>query len=146
MNGIVAWGTYVPRGRLDRRELAGMFGVSAPGGKRSVAGPDEDALTMGVEAARLAVAGLDSVDAVDSCWFATSHAPMLDRGNAPSITAAIDLPDTVGSYDTGGSIRSGVATLRAASSQAGAAVAVLADVRYGKPGSDDEANGGDAAA
>lgn len=146
MNGIVAWGTYVPRGRLDRRELAGMFGVSAPGGKRSVAGPDEDALTMGVEAARLAVAGLESTQPIGSCWFATSHPPMLDRGNAPSITAAVGLPDTVGSYDTGGSIRSGIATLRAAGSQSGTSIAVLADVRFGRPGSDDEANGGDGAA
>ena len=146
MNGIVAWGTYVPRGRLDRRELAGMFGVTAPGGRRSVAGPDEDSLTMGVEAARAAVARLSSSADLESCWFATSHPPMLDRGNAPAITAAIGLPDAIGSYDTGGSIRSGVATLRAASSQARPSLAVLADVRSGKPGSDDEANGGDAAA
>ena len=145
MNGIVGWGTYVPRGRLDRRELALMFNAPAPAGTRSVAGSDEDALTMGVEAARDAVRTAHA-DAIQSCWFATSHPPLLDRGNAASITAAIGLADTVGSYDTGGSIRSGVATLRAAAAQRAGALAVLADVRFGRPGSDDEVNGGDAAA
>lgn len=145
MNGIIGWGGYVPRARLDRRGLASMFKVSAPGGQRSVAGPDEDSLTMGVEAARVAMAAAGT-GAVASCWFATSHPPLLDRGNAPSIAAAVGLGDAVGSYDTGGSIRSGIAALRAAATQPGGALAVMADVRFGRPGSDDEANGGDAAA
>jgi 3-hydroxy-3-methylglutaryl CoA synthase/uncharacterized OB-fold protein len=144
MNGIVAWGSYVPRARLDRRQLATMFKVSAPGGRRSVAGPDEDALTMGIEAARAALTDVGP-ETVESCWFATSHPPLLDRGNAASITAAVGLPDNVGSYDTGGSIRSGVATMRAAASQSAGSIAVLADMRFGRPGSDDETNGGDAA-
>jgi len=144
MNGIIGWGSYVPRARLDRSALAAMFQLSGARGMRSVAGPDEDSLTMGVEATRAALTGLDV--SPESCWFATSHAPMLDRGNAAVLAAAVDLDDTVGAYDTGGSIRSGMAAFRAAVAQSGPALAALADVRFGRPGSDDEANGGDAAA
>lgn len=145
MNGIVAWATYVPRGRLDRRALGAMFNVSAPGGIRSVAGPDEDALTMGVEAGRQVTSALDAASDITSLWFATSHPPLLDRGNAASIAAAIGLDDAVGAYDVGGSIRSGVAALRAAVMQGESALSVLADVRFGRPGSDDETAGGDGA-
>lgn len=143
MNGIVGWNSYVPRARLDRAALASMFQVAGPRGVRSVAGPDEDALTMAVEAARPLVAPDHDVE---TCWFATSHAPMLDRGNAAVLSAAIGLTDEIGSYDTGGSIRSGIAALRAAASQSGPAIAALSDIRYGRPGSDDEASGADAAA
>lgn len=144
MNGIIGWGSYIPRARLDRKALASMFQLAGPRGLRSVAGPDEDTLTMGVEATRAALADIDV--APQSCWFATSHAPMLDRGNAAVLAAAVDLDDSVGAYDTGGSIRSGMAALRAAVGQSAPSIAALSDVRFGRPGSDDEANGGDAAA
>lgn len=144
MNGIIGWGSYVPRARLDRAALASMFQLSGPRGVRSVAAPDEDALTMAVEASRALVAS--SAVEPASCWFATSHPPMFDRGNAAILAAAVGLDDEIGAYDTGGSIRSGIAALRAAASQSEPSIAALSDVRFGRPGSDDEASGGDAAA
>ena len=102
---------------------------------------------MGVEAARAALHRLgDQGGCPASCWFATSHPPLMDKGNASSIAAAIGLSDDAGAYDIGGSIRSGFAALRAAASLAEPSLTVLSDMRCGRPGSDDEVNGGDAAA
>ena len=102
---------------------------------------------MGVEAARAALHRLgDQGGCPASCWFATSHPPLMDKGNASSIAAAIGLSDDAGADHIGGSIRSGFAALRAAASLAEPSLTVLSDMRCGRPGSDDEVNGGDAAA
>ena len=56
MAGLVAYGTYLPYNRLERSAIGAALG--SPGGKgtRTVASFDEDATTMGVEAARAALA------------------------------------------------------------------------------------------
>src|SRR3989344_9663732 len=63
MSGIVAYGTYVPKYRLKLSEIARMWGkdsVEIETGLRlsekAVPGFDEDAVTMGIEAGRRAVA------------------------------------------------------------------------------------------
>ena len=56
--GIVAFGAYIPRRRLQRKAIAEAHGWFAPGlaglakGERAMANWDEDAITMAVEAAR----------------------------------------------------------------------------------------------
>src|SRR3954451_16469986 len=52
---ILAYGAYVPPGRLDRGAIAATLGQPAGRGTRSVASHDEDSTTLGVEAARLAL-------------------------------------------------------------------------------------------
>ena len=52
MNGIVAFGTYIPYYRLERKAVAETLGVPGAAGTRSVASYDEDSTSMGVEAAR----------------------------------------------------------------------------------------------
>jgi hypothetical protein len=53
--GILGWGAYLPARRLDRSAIASVAGGSGGTGTRAVAGYDEDATTMGVAAARLAL-------------------------------------------------------------------------------------------
>ena len=72
MAGVVAYGTYVPSWRLERSALAG-----GGRGTRAVASYDEDATSMGVEAARLALAAA-SVDP-DVVVFATASPPYADK-------------------------------------------------------------------
>ncbi|MFJ6574003.1 OB-fold domain-containing protein [Streptomyces sp. NPDC091292] len=139
MRGILGWGAYVPFGRLARCEIA-----PALSGTRSVAGYDEDATTMGVAAARLALRHTPAEPA--TLWFSTADPPYLDRTNATAVHAALRLGRTCAAYDAVGSVRSAVGTLRAALNSAEPTLVVASDLRTGLPGGPDEATGGDAAA
>jgi hydroxymethylglutaryl-CoA synthase len=141
MNGIVSYGAYLPRHRLDRSAIRETLGEGGGKGTRSVAGYDEDTTSMGVEAARRARWNGAEPSALH---FATTAPAYADKTNATAIHAALDLPADVFATDHGSSIRSAVGALRAAAAEGG--LAVLADMRIGRPGSSDEAGGGDGAA
>src|SRR5260370_10148250 len=55
--GILGWGGYLPYRRLDRTTISAVTGTGGGQGTRTVASYDEDTTTMGVAAARLALAG-----------------------------------------------------------------------------------------
>ena len=62
MEGIVGYGAYIPRNRIKAEEIAKVWGADAPGYKRglmleekSVPSPDQDTITMSVEAAKYAL-------------------------------------------------------------------------------------------
>ena len=68
MIGIVGYGAYVPRHRIKVEEIAKVWGAESPSYKRglmleekSVPAPDQDVITMSVEASRYAIkrAGID---------------------------------------------------------------------------------------
>ncbi|MCJ7681838.1 MAG: hydroxymethylglutaryl-CoA synthase [Candidatus Aminicenantes bacterium] len=71
MVGIVGYGAYIPRNRIKVEEIAKVWGADAPSYKRglmleekSVPAPDQDTITMSVEASRRAIrrAGINPVD------------------------------------------------------------------------------------
>ncbi len=130
---VLSYGTYVPRHRLQRAELGGR-------GARAVASYDEDSTTMGVEAARRALNGARPA----ALYFATTAPAYADKTNATAIHAALDLGHEGFAVDLAGSVRGAVGALRAAAASGG--LAVLSDLRSGRPGSSDERDGGDAAA
>jgi 3-hydroxy-3-methylglutaryl CoA synthase len=138
--GLLAYGAYVPRHRLQRSELAAALGTRAAPGARVVASHDEDSTTLGVEAARRALNG----DRPSSIFFATTSPAYLDKTNASAIHAALDLGHEGFAVDMAGSARSAIGALRAAAT--GGGLAVLSDLRTGRPGSADERDGGDGAA
>lgn len=140
--GITGFGAYLPRFRLRRAALQELLGRPARSGTRTVASHDEDALTMGVEASRIALA--ERSHDPTTVWFATTRPPYLDKTNATALAAALRLPDATGAYDVNGSVRSAVGALRAAAATA-PSLAVLSDLRYGLPGSSELLEGGDAA-
>jgi hydroxymethylglutaryl-CoA synthase len=141
-NGLLAYGAYVPRHRLQRSELAAALGTGAGKGARTVASYDEDATTMAVAAARGALTG--SEQHPGSIYFATTAPPYLDKTNASAIHAALGLGHEGFAVDLAGSARGAAGALRAAAATGG--LAAMSDVRTGKPGSADEAGGGDGAA
>ncbi|HEY8547530.1 MAG TPA: OB-fold domain-containing protein [Acidimicrobiales bacterium] len=141
MQGLNAIGWYLPAHRLDRAEIGATLEVPAGKGLRVVAGYDEDATTMAVEAVRR-LAPTRPTDA--TVWFATTRPPYLEKTNAAVVAAAVGLRSS-GAYDVAGAVRSGFAALRAASGDVGPAVAVLSDVRYGLPGSPEDLGGTDGA-
>ena len=62
MAGIVAYGAYVPRYRLNRKTISQAIGWLSPAampGEKAVANYDEDSLTMGVAAALECLKGLE---------------------------------------------------------------------------------------
>jgi hydroxymethylglutaryl-CoA synthase len=144
MRGIAACGVYVPYWRLDRAMIAAALGAPAGIGTRSVAGYDEDTTSLGVEAGRAALRAAPGVK-IDTLHFATAQPAYLDKTNATAIHAALDLAPSTPAFDMAGAVRSGAGALRAALGARGAALAVLADIRTGLPGSADEREGGDGA-
>jgi hydroxymethylglutaryl-CoA synthase len=144
MNGIVAYGAYLPYFRLDRKSIGDALGASGGKGNRTVASYDEDTTSMGVEAARAAPPG-DPRLAPAAIYFATADPAYLDKTNATAIHAALALDDSAMAFDMLGSIRSAAGALRAATDASRPTLAVLSDIRTGLPGGSDEREGGDAA-
>jgi hydroxymethylglutaryl-CoA synthase len=145
--GIVSIAGYVPYRRLQRSEVAKVFGSGGGKGARSVASHDEDTTTMGVEAARRALRSAPGSAPV-ALWFATATPAYLDKTNATTLHAALRQPTEVAAFDFGGALRSGPGALRTAldAGGAGTTLVVVADLRDGLPTSADESAGGDGAA
>src|SRR6059036_2510063 len=150
MVGITRVGTYLPRRRLDRALIAKAWGTRVPAGTRTVAGLDEDALTMATDAL-LACLGDADPAAFDALYFASTSSPYLEKQVASVIATAADLRRDVVVADFAGSVRAGVAALRAALDgvRAGSLRNVLvaaADARLAEPESELEPVLGDGAA
>src|SRR5271165_3486819 len=152
MGGLVSYGAYVPYYRLERTRIAGVLGQGGGSGTRSVAAFDEDTTSMAVAAGRAALAGMTGPGAppgrgcVRQLFFATTVPAYADKTNATAVHAALRLPADALAVDMAGAVRSGVGALVTAAASAVPAMAVLADIRTGLPGSADERDGGDGAA
>lgn len=159
MVGIVSFGGYVPRLRLQRKAAAAANSWFAPNlaaaaqGERSMANWDEDTITMAVEAGRDCLPGADPLLSrahIDAVYFASTTAPFTDRQNAGVIAAALSLQETAASADFGGSQRAATSALAAALNavKAGAArhaLVVTAENRKAKAASSQELAFGDGA-
>ena len=147
MIGLQSVAGYVPRYRLSGKLLAQVWGGG--GGERAVANYDEDALTMGSDAALNALAGRD-LARIGACFFASTSAPYLEKSTATLLATAVDLPVEVLTADVGGSLRAGTTALRLAldsvrAGTAAQALVVASDMRPVAPGSELEALLGDGA-
>jgi 3-hydroxy-3-methylglutaryl CoA synthase/uncharacterized OB-fold protein len=150
MVGITRIGTYLPRRRLDRALIGRAWGTRPPAGMRTVAGIDEDPLTMAVDALLDCVGDADAV-AFDALYFASTSSPYGEKQVASLVATAADLPRTLAVADFAGSVRAGTAALRAAldgvgAGSARAALVAAADARLAAPASELEALLGDGAA
>ncbi|MBP2328048.1 3-hydroxy-3-methylglutaryl CoA synthase [Kibdelosporangium banguiense] len=135
MRGILSMAAYIPPYRV----------ATASGGIRTLAAHDQDTTTLGVEAGWLALHGRDT-DEIERLLFATTTPAYLDKNNASAVHAALGLPSAVAAVDTGGALRSGIGSLLTALQGGPPTLVVAADMRTGRPGSDEERLGGDAAA
>ncbi len=144
MNGIVAYGVYLPYYRLDRKAIGAALGVPGAKGTRSVASYDEDSTSMAVEAGRLALRAAPGVKP-RGLYFATAVPPYLDKTNATAVHAALGLDADAMAFDMVGSVRSGAGALRAGLDAARPTLVILSDLRSGLPGGGDERDMGDAA-
>jgi len=145
MVGIVSYGAYIPRWRMALNMIPG-----GGRGERSVAGPDEDSVTMAVAAVVDCLKGIDRSQ-VDGVFFASTTSPFAEKQMAVVIAKALGLREDIMTADFNSSLRAGTTAVRLAADavKAGSAkriVVVAADCRIGEPGSEHERNGGDGAA
>lgn len=143
-SSILACAGYLPLLRFDRgiacKDLR-WSGLGAGGtGLRAVAGWDEDALTMAVEAAR----GLGAA-APSRMTFATTSAPFIDRSHAGLLAEALDLPSSVLTIDSAGSRRAGTAALVRALDGRATELIAAGEKRVAQPGSAQHLAWGDGA-
>src|SRR6266542_6864338 len=118
-------------------------------GERAVSAGDEDALTMGVEAALACTNGID-LSSVDAIYFATTTSPYAEKQGAATIAAVLDRPGAL-TADITGSLRAATTALRQAvdavvSGNAREALVVAADARPAEPATAAEQLFGDGAA
>lgn len=151
--GIVDFGTYIPHYRTARAAIGAAWKMEQAAplliGTRSVAGYDEDSLTLATEAALHALTGHEDLD-IDALYFASTTSPFAEKASAPVVALACDL-DVARAFDITNSLRAGTGALSLAfdALKAGTAKQVLvaaADMRRGEPGTLLEAFAGDGAA
>jgi len=152
--GILSFGAYVPRSRLQRSVVATANAWFAPGlkglakGERAICNWDEDSITMGVEAARDCLGNRDRT-ALSRLVLASSSLPFDDRLNAGVVANALMLPSSLRALDFTGSQRAGSSALMEAlegTATQGPTLVVAADARKAKAASSQELSYGDGAA
>src|SRR4029079_2924273 len=140
MVGIVAYGAYVPRLRLQREAVydankwfaAGLRGLAK--GERSMANWDEDSITMAVEASRDCLTSHKPED-VRNIYFASTTHPFKDRQNAGVMGAALWIEHNLSASDVAGSLKAGAQALVAglnAVKNGGASLVAAADKRMAR--------------
>jgi hydroxymethylglutaryl-CoA synthase len=142
--GIAGYGAYVPRLRVRTADISATWrasGAAAPAvAEKSVPGPDEDVVTMAIEAARtaLARAGTDP-DAIGAIWVGTESKPYAVKPSATIVAEALGITPHVVAADMEFACKAGSEAMQAAvafvgSSMVEAAIAIGMDTAQSKPG------------
>lgn len=124
---ILAVGAASPAWRLNRAEINAGWGNSGGTGQVAVCAPDEDPLTLGVEAALRALnaSGLQ-IDIVDGLWWGTSRPPFAEGPSHAVMARAIGLSARSTGALCSGSTHSGMEALFSAADAIGAGTARVA--------------------
>ena len=145
--GIVGYGAYVPSYRLTAQAIAAAWGadaahVSAGLGvsEKAVAGCDEDAVTIGIQAARHALErSLLDATALGAVYMGSESHPYAVKPSATIVGAALGLSDRYMAADFEFACKGGTAALQAIMGLVGAGMApyglaIGADVAQATPG------------
>ncbi|HUJ87991.1 MAG TPA: OB-fold domain-containing protein [Burkholderiales bacterium] len=149
--GILSYGAYLPRRRLQRKVIAAANGWFNPGlrglakGERAMANWDEDSVTMAVEAARDCLTGVRPT-AIGQLVLASTTHPYDDRQNAGIVATALHLGSALRVLDVTGSLRAGTSALATALAAGGSALVTAGEHRLAKAASPQEMHYGDGAA
>ena len=154
MTGIVSYGAYIPRYRIDRKVIYKAMSWLNPAtfmpGEKAVANYDEDSITMAVAAGMDCLQDIDP-KSVDGTFFASTTFPYRERQNAQILSDAFNMGSNIRTADFADSIKSGTTAVLSAldTVKAGSArniIVCASDIRIGKPGSIQEEFFGDGAA
>jgi hydroxymethylglutaryl-CoA synthase len=142
--GIAGYGAYVPRLRVRTEDISAAWrprGAAAPAvAEKSVPGPDEDVVTMAIEAARTALdrAGTDP-DSIGAVWVGTESKPYAVKPSATIVAEALGITPHVVAADMEFACKAGSEAMQAAVAFVGsgmveAALAIGMDTAQSKPG------------
>lgn len=141
--GIIGYGAYVPRYRLLAQEISRIWqggDDDGPVAEKSVAGLDEDTITMSIEAARnaLARAAIDPAE-IRAVWVGSESHPYAVKPSSTVVADAIGAgPATLGG-DWQFACKAGTEAIQAAIGLVGSgmghyALAIGMDTAQGRPG------------
>jgi 3-hydroxy-3-methylglutaryl CoA synthase len=156
MVGIISFGAYIPRYRLNRKTIfaaMGWFNAATAGvarGEKAVANYDEDSITMAVAAATDSLNGFPRNE-VDGLYLCSMTLPYVERQNAAICAEALALKQDIRTADFSASLKSGTTALIAACDAVRSGdlknfLVCATDARLGKPGGSLEHTFGDGAA
>ncbi len=145
--GIVGYGAYVPRHRIKVEEIAKVWGADAPSYKKglmlrekSVPTPDQDTITMSVEAARHAVrrAGIDP-SKIGAIYVGSESHPYAVKPSGTVVAEALGATPEIHCADLEFACKAGsegmfVALSLVKAGQMPYALAIGADTSQGAPG------------
>ena len=148
---IRGYGTYLPLYRIERATIAEQHGDGGGRGETAVPAHDEDVVTLGVAAAKnaLAHAALEGTS-LGGVYTASTSDRFDERGVAPHIATAIGAGDRTRAADFQGSTRAGTTALIAGRDAVLAGtepvLVVATDLLRAAPGTDAERTAGAGAA
>lgn len=145
--GIVSYGAYVPRLRITSETIAKVWGVDAESiskglnvQMKSVPGPDEDTITIAVEAAREATRRCDvDVKGIGAVYAGSESHPYAVKPTATIVAEALSVPPEHTSADFEFACKAGTAAIQACMGLVGSGMiryglAVGADTSQSAPG------------
>jgi len=145
--GIVSYGAYLPRYRISTESIARVWGQDPEAMARglgveskSVPGPDEDVVTLAVEASRMAMrrARLPG-SAVKAIYVGSESHPYAVKPTATVVAEAIEAPPDLTAADYEFACKAGTAAIQTCMGMVGSGMiehglAVGADTSQGAPG------------
>ncbi len=140
--GIVGYGVYIPRYRIASREIARVWNNvgGVPVESKSVPGPDEDTITMAIEASRHAIAraGIDAAD-LTAVWVGSESHPYSVKPSGTVVAEAIGASPWVSAADWEFACKAGSEALTAGTGIVGSGMgryvlAIGADTAQSRPG------------
>ncbi|MEN9936800.1 MAG: hypothetical protein RLZZ387_3379 [Chloroflexota bacterium] len=139
--GIAGYGVYIPRYRIAAKEIARMWdGVGLPVDSKSVPGPDEDTITMAIEAARNSLArGRIPVERLSAVWVGSESHPYSVKPSGTVVAEALGATPWVSAADWEFACKAGSEALTAGMGMVGSGMAeyvlaIGADTAQGRPG------------
>lgn len=140
--GITGYGVYIPRFRIAAREIARIWDGAGgtPVDSKSVPGPDEDTITMSIEAARNALARAHiSPDRLSAVWVGSESHPYSVKPSGTLVAETLGATPWVSTADWEFACKAGSEALTAAMGMVGSGMAeyvlaIGADTAQGRPG------------
>ena len=141
--GLVGYGVYIPRYRIAAREIARMWADGqggVPVDAKSVPGPDEDTVTMAIEAARSALARASlSAAKLSAVWVGSESHPYSVKPSGTIVAEALGTTPWVSAADWEFACKAGTEALTAGMGMVGSGMAeyvlaIGADTAQGQPG------------
>lgn len=141
--GIVGYGAYIPRYRLPGTEIARVWtnGLGgSPVKEKAVAGPDEDVITMSIEAARNALlrAQIDPRD-LRAVWVGSESHPYVVKPSSTIVAESIGASPNIQAADWEFACKAGTEAVQASIGLVGSgmgkyALSIGMDTAQGRPG------------